>query len=452
MSATTLANGASEIDTVVLRLPDYGQEVRNWSRYTYNDAFLTPVAGWSFSVSDEDTTLTQQLLVPGARVELVINNNVQCSGFIEHKVVDSDTGGGTNVTVSGRDILGPVVDATVDPAFKFQQGITVPELVLGVLAPFGIKVIYNADLFNIYVVSGFDKGSGRGGPIAVQAKQQKTTVNADGTLSLSYTTVAATQYVSPLRPDLRTLTADQIKPNWGEGVWTYLERLLRRLGLMMWAAADGSGVVIDKADFATAPQMSIVHKRGDTSRNNVKRGRLELDQVSQPSCIIAKGMGGGQATSSGGLVIVMVNELTGLDDQGNVLPEILNIKARYKSAKVLPIRPQLVPFQRPLGDQKIAKPFFLKDDESKNLAQLEAFTRRKMAEFQMKGFQASYDLIGHTLSGHPWAINTNVAVDDEVLGIQETLWIVERTFTKSSGDGTAASLKLIRPYTLQIAQ
>jgi len=449
-----LANGTSEIDTVVLRLPDYGKDIPNWSQYTYNQAFLTPTAGWSFSVSDEDPTLVTELLVPGARVQLVINNNVQCSGFIEHKRVEADARGGTTITVQGRDILGPVVDATVDPLFKFTQGITVPDLILGILAPFGIRVVYNADVFNIYVVSGYNKGQGRGPAIATQAKQQKTTVNADGTLSLSYETVAATIYVSNVRPDLRMLTYDQIKPHWGEGVWAYLDRFLRRLGLMMWAAADGSGVIVDRADFDSPPQQNIIHKRDDTSKNNVRRGLLEVDQVSQPSCIVARGLGGGfqggVPNPAVGMTIVMVNELTGLDQDGNPLPEITNIKARYKSAKVLPIRPELARFPRPLGDQKVTRPFYVKDDESRNLAQLESFTRRKMAELQQKGLQVTYELIGHTQNGHPWTVNTSVAVDDDVLGIHETLWLTERSFSKSSDAGTLSTLKLIRPHTLEI--
>ncbi|MDB4992749.1 MAG: phage tail protein, partial [Myxococcaceae bacterium] len=216
---TALANGQSEIDTVVLRLPDYGKEIRNWSRYSYNQAFLTPTAGWSFAVSDEDTTLAD-MLVPGARVELCINDNVQCSGYLEKHRIDSDSGDGTVVTVWGRDILGPVVDATMDPKFVFAAGITVPELVLAVLKPFGITKVYNADLFNIYVVSGFDKGRGPGQPYTVKQAQQHTTIGADGKLTLDKEAVDATVYVSPLRPDLRALSVTDRKPHAGESVWS----------------------------------------------------------------------------------------------------------------------------------------------------------------------------------------------------------------------------------------
>lgn len=450
----SLANGQSEIDTVVLRLPDYGKEIRNWSKYSYNETFNVPCPAWSFTVSDEDTTLTSQLLVPGARVELLVNNLVQCSGFIDRKSTSADPDGGTVVTVLGRDILGPVVSATMDPRFKFAAGISVPSLVLTVLAPFGITTLYNADIFNIYVMSGYGVGSGKGQPVSVPATQQFNEQQADGSIKTVYRNVpgGSRSYASSVRPDLRALTADQIKPHSGEGVFAYLERLLRRLGLMLWAAADGSGVIIDKADFGGTASQRLIRKRSDPSANNIKRGEVVIDHTSQPSCIVATGRGGGITTANSHMRVIMINELTGLDDQGNPLPEVANIIVRYKGAKLLAVRPELVPFQRPLGDAKIAKPFFLKDDEATNLAQLEAFTRREMANRQVKALTASYDVVGHTYQGHPWTLNTLVYVVDEVCELDQNLWLLDRTFTKASSGGTTASLKLVLPFTFQIAQ
>lgn len=450
MSPAPLGNGQSEIDTVVLRLPDYGKEIKNWSRYTYTQAFLVPCPAWSFSVSDEDTTLTSELLVPEARVELVLNGRVQCSGFIDKKTVESGAQNGTVVTVQGRDILGPVVRATMDPIFKFTSGISVPELVATVLKPFGIAMIYNADLWNLSVITGYEKGSG-GGQSTVKARVQRSTPNADGTVTLSYDTSDATIVISSTRPDLKALTVQDAKPHAGEGCYAYLERLLRRLGLTLWAAADGSAVIIDKADFTSAPRQKITRKRTDPRANNVLRGVVETDWTSQPSCIVATGFGGGKDVEKSKLRVIMVNELVGLDDTGKPLPEVANIIARYKGAKLLPVRSELVPFRRPLGDQKIARPFFLKDDESKNLAQLESFTRREMANRQGQALTATYDVVGHTFDGHPWAVNTNIAVEDEVLDVSRTMWLRERTFTKTPSGGTTSTLKLILPYALQIA-
>ena len=445
-------NGQSEIDTVVLRLPDSGKEVRNWSRYSLSQQFLTPTAGWSFSISDEDVELTRDLLVEGSAVELVINGNVQCSGFIDRRTI-STSSGGTTVQVQGRDILGPVVDATVDPDFKFTTGMTVPQFVLAVLLPFGIKKIYAADYANLNIVTGYAPGKGTsGGSSSVQVPQQSSTVNSDGTITLGATYVQATVVAAPsgTRPDLQSVTIQQLKPHSGEGCYAFIDRVLRRLGLVMWAMSDGSGVVIDVPDFKSAPNQKIVHKRTDTFNNNVLNGQVVRDLTSQPSVIVATGKGGGATTANSAMRCIAVNELTGLDGNGFMLYGVQQIVHKYKGAKLLDLRKELIPFERPKGDRQVVKPFFLKDDEAKNMAQLEAFVRRELGNRQQKSLQLSYQLVGHTSDGtHPWGVNTNVSVDDDVLDVHETMWVLEKEFTKSSS-GTFCNLKLIRPYTLQV--
>jgi prophage tail gpP-like protein len=447
-----IPNGQSEIDTVVLRLPDYGKEIRNWSTYQLNQRFLTPTSAWSFSISDEDPTLTNELLVPGARVELSINDRLQCTGSIDRKTIASDAGGGTKVTVQGRDILGRVVSATMDPIFKFTSGLTIVDAVLSVLRPFGIDTVYNSDAYNINVITGYQKGKFGGGQSKVKVQVPKRTTAADGTVTLTYEAVDGFVTIDPTRPDLKKLQLQQAKPHIGEGVYAYLERLLRRLGLAMWAAADGSGVVIGVADFTGPARQRLIRRRTDPSANNIVRGQLTTDLSTQPSCIMAFGFGGGVDVQKSALKVLMVNELTGLDAAGNPLPEILNIRARYKSCKLLAIRPELVPLVRPLGDPMTATPYFCQDNESKNLAQLEAFVRREMAARQQTSFAVNYDVVGHTQDGYPWAVNTLVSVDDEVFGIHGDMWIAEKTFAKSNSGGTTTSLRLIRPHTLQIAE
>lgn len=438
-----LADGQSEIDSVVVRLPDSGIVIKSWDNYQVHSQFLVPTAGWSFTMSDQDVALLDGYLVPGCRVELAINDAVQCTGRVDRKTVTTDGSSGTSVTIQGRDILGPVVDSCVDPIFRFTSGMTIVDVVAAILKPFGITVIENSDLANVNAITGFAKGKG---PASTTEKSVTADVR-NGTFSdIAGTNV--TTISSANRPDLKTLTVEQCKPHVGEGCFAYLDRLLKRLGLTMWARADGSGVVIDQADFSTAPQATITHVRtGDTSANNVKHGSLVTDLTTQPSCIVAFGFGGGKDVQKSKLVCIMVNELTGTIGS-NPLPEIGEIIARYKGAHVLPIRSTITPL-RSYGTFP-SKPLFVKDDEAKNFAQLEAFTRRTMAEHQRKAIQLSYDLEGHTFNDHPWAVNTNIAVNDPVLGVTQTMWCVEREFQKGFGSGTISRLKLILPHTLSI--
>jgi len=447
----TLLNGQSEIDTLDVRLPDYGRTIKNWSSYTLNAAFLTPTVGWSFRISEEDTTLVNELLVDGARVELAINDKIQCYGTIDWKEVTGDDSG-TTVTIQGRDILGRAVDACMDPAYKFVAGVTITDLVLGLLRPFGITRIYSSDDLNIAVISGFRRGQG-GSTQKVSVQVPQRTENDDGTVSLSYTTETGEVVHAPgdaTRPDLTKIALEQAKPHIGEGVAAFIDRTLRRLGYAMWAAADGSGVVVDRPSFNGPTQGSIIRRRSDGgASNNAKRGGIRTNLASQPSCIVAFGFGGGRDAEKSKLRCIMINELTGLDAAGKPLPEVQNILARYKGARVLPIRSELVPIQRPIGDRLVAAPFFCKDDEAKNLEQLEGFVRREMANRQKQAVTGDYTMIGHTQDGHPWTVNSLVSVEDEVANFSGQMWVMEKSFAKSSS-GTTTVLKLILPYALQI--
>lgn len=451
---TTLADGQSELDSVVLSLPDYGQQIKNWSSYTLNRAFLAPTASWSFTLSDEDQTLTNQLLVPGATVALSINGNLQCTGVIEEDSGQSTPGGGTSITIHGGDVLSRVVKATMDPTFKFVAGATVAQFVLTVLDPFGITTLFNSDIANLNIISGY-AGNGGVTTTTVNASVVKTITNnpAGGSAPaiINSTVDARTSVTSTTRPDLSTLTLQQAKPHAGEGCFAYIDRILKRLGLTIWATADGTGVVVDQPNYSSAPNYKITYSRSDPSQNNVKHAARSRRLFAQPSCIFATGFGGGQDVQKSRLKCIQINELTGLDSSGAILPSVQAIIARYPGAKVLPLRPQLAGFPKPLGDKGLAMPLFMKDDEAKNIDQLAAFVRREMAKKQLDGLQMSYEVEGHTQNGHPWAVNTQVSVADEVWGVNETMWVMDVTFSKSPGGGTVTALKLIRPYTLVLS-
>jgi prophage tail gpP-like protein len=443
---TPLPSGTSELDTVVLRLPDSGLEVPSWSRYQFNRRFLTPTAEWSFVLDDADPTLTASL-APGVRVQLVVRGRVQCSGTIDRRQVSGGAKDGTSVTLRGRDILGKVVDATMDPAFKFTATLSVPQFVAAVLAPFNVGTIYNSDAANLNVMTGYPAGKG-GSVTQIPTQTPNVVDDATGKTVLTFTPGPPTRLVQyTTRPDLTTLTVQDSKPHHGEGVFAYLERILLRLGLTLWALADGSGVVIDEPDFTSPPQYQIVRKRSDPTQNNVEWGEVVIDRTTQPSCIVAFGFGSGANVAATRIKVIMVNELVGVAN-GQPIPSAAAIIARYKGALVLPLRSQLTPLPNP--GSAIPPPFFLKDDEAKNTQQLAAFVRRKMAELQSKALVGSYELAGHSQAGHPWSVNTSASVTDEVGGLAQTMWIQEVTLSKSTGPGTRVQLKTILPYTLQL--
>ncbi|WP_437767187.1 hypothetical protein WMF27_20495 [Sorangium sp. So ce281] len=466
-----LRDGQSALDQVVLRLPDEGIEIRNWTSYRFTQNFQIPTPAWSFTLppsvagggysSFDDPEPTgasgpgKELLTgiqTGARVEISLNDRLQCTGYIEKVTSEVTPNGGTLYTIEGRDILGPVVDACIDPAYKFTSGSTILDCILGVLAPFGIDTVYTTDDLNVSVITGLPKGAS-GTRQKVKVKIPKRVARADGTIELQYDTKDSTVVVDARRRDLRRITVKQIKPKMGEGVFAFLDRILRRFGLMIWAAADGSGVVVDAATFDTSTMIHrITHRNGLTDENNVLTGSVVRDVTGQPSLIVGFATGGGQAADKTRNKVIMVNELVAYEYDADLnlkpIDLVQDIKARYKGAKVIPPREEVIGLEF-LGKHRPA-PMFIKDDESYDMEQLESFIKRKMAELQQKSLVATYEVAGHTYRNCPWAVNTMVDVFDEVQDVMEPMWCVEKTFKKSRAGGTTTTIKLIRPKTFQI--
>lgn len=444
-----LKDGDSDLDQVTLRFSGLGVEIRNWERYRCTSRFLCPCDQFEFSVGDQDIDAALEVTQPGVAVDIAINDRTVLTGFIDKRIVASSRRGGTMLDVIGRDILGPVVSANIDPKFQFADSLTVLDVAAAVLTPFTITTIYNDGALNVNTQTGAtQKPSTTAENASVQLP--KLTVNDDGSLSTSFSTVQVKQIISK-NPSLKTVQLQQLKPHFGEGAYEYLSRVCKRFGFHIWASADGSGVIIALPDFSGPPIYTLKHSRTDTD-SNVIDGRAETDLDAQPSCIFASGGAQSPLFSDPKTILqcIMVNEIVGTDADGNILPDVQGIIARYKGAKVLPLRSQLQKARKSFNDSLISRPMFLKDDESRSIAQLEAFVRRKMAETQHKALLAHYTVEGHTQNGIPWTVNTMCNVEDDVAGINEPLWLMERTFEKSRIGGTVTHLTLVRPFTIAL--
>jgi prophage tail gpP-like protein len=160
-------------------------------------------------------------------------------------------------------------------------------------------------------------------------------------------------------------------------------------------------------------------------------------------------MGGQDAQlTSSTLRVIGINELSGTDASGANLPVVADILARYKDAKVLPIRSELNVFRKSYADALVARPMFLKDDESRNIDQLSGFVRREMAKRQHKALHVKYEMMGLSIDNAPWAPNTMVTVADDVLDITGPLYVLEREFMKARTGGTKTNLTLCLPHSL----
>lgn len=453
-----LQNGQSVLDSVSLRIPDLQKEIKNWNSYTLSTDFLTPCDKFQFRVSSQDdVTLVNEVLVPGVKVQLVINNHIQCTGFIDNIEISGDRNG-TDVIIEGRDILGRVVSSRTNYEIEYTTSMTVLDVLNKTLPTYGITKYINDDQLNINVITGYEKGKGKyysqtvEKPVIVGFKQ-----NPDKSYILDSNKQKipikekkkVTETKAANKPGLKDLRVDQLKPKAGEGEYAFIDRILKRHGLVMRAMADGSGVVIDKPNFTGPMLFNIFNRTGELrDLNNVLKFHKKAEFVSQPSLIVGAGFGGGKTARKSQFKAIIVNELVGLDDNGNILPEIQVEIAKHPGFKALPLRKELIP-SRKLFSQKLIPCFdYFHDDESKSQEQLEKMITRRLAEDQQKALVLTYTVEGHTQNGIPWCVNTLVNVDDDINNIHEKMWILNRRFEKTKSGGTKTTLTLIRPYTL----
>jgi prophage tail gpP-like protein len=452
---------STEGDEVIVELPQAGIRIERWKSYSINQDFLTPTAGWSFTLGDDESgDALIRKLEPNMRLTISVNGIRQLEGHIG-KINVSTSRGGTSVTLDGRDLLGRVIDGHVDPTVHFKSTQTLYDVLRTVFEPFDLTVFDEDNETNRAVMLGRTRGIRTSASSSSNSKKRRSRKK---------------------KKALNKYAIHQLKPYPGEGAFAFAERVAQQHGLTLWLAADGKTVIVGKPDFEQEPSYRLVHRRNG-SGNTVISGKVAKDGESQPSCIIATGRGGGGAHPRSGMRVIAINGAVRADTQAirrrhsggtetnvqvfNAMERVFNASNEFvETGKVDPTKDPFVLIEtkkypgakvivvneRYAGQYKseTAMPLYLEDPESNTLDHLENFARRQIALRQRKAFDVHYTVEGHAPEGGPpWTIDTIVDVDDEVLGIREPLYVLSRTFNKSRSSGTTTDLHLIRLNTLE---
>lgn len=407
-----------ETSTVALEAPNFGIIIDTWESYSFNSHFLTPTDGWTFTLGDDDLIDQLLLLHPGQLIALSVDGYTQCTGYVDSVQVTHDRSGGTRATISGRDRLAQAVDACIDPRTAFKPGMNFAQFIAQVFDPFG----WGDPHANIV-----DYNSSNRNVLTGQLRGNKTTKNG--------------------RP-LKSFTLHQLKPNPHEGAFSFAARVAERFGLWIWLSSTGDYLVCARPSYDEPALYTIISKRDGTT--NVLSSDVHYDATGQPSVIVATGFGTGGENPHGRLQAIMINELTGLDANGNPTADVAAIVAAWPAAKLVATRGKLKNASKFVSSN--ARPMYLHDDESKTPEELEYFVRREMALKQKSSLTYTCEVEGHTQNGVIWALDTMTRVDDDFCGVHESLYLVSRTFTKDRHSGTRTRLEFIRPYTLDFGE
>lgn len=435
-------------EEIELRIFDTGEVLEGWTSYRYSQDFLTPTDEWDVAIGFGDSARTARVfesLMPGTRVSLVIDDKAQCTGYVDARTLKRSREG-TQLHVRGRDVVAPMVDASVDPLFVLGVKATLNDVLAKIATPFGFGVLSTTDIANRDVLTG-----------NLKSKTQKLMTTPAKTVQ-SFEVRDEKQAVSavrnneipevigeydPTRPKfLKDIELTTAKPHPGEGCFEFCARLAKRFRLWIWASALGNELIVAAPDFDQSPTYQF-------RTSDMLEIEYSDDATDQPSVIVATGQGGGGPFAKAPLKVAMVNELVGLDANGRFREGVPSIIATHRGVKVSPRRDDLIKYAKRFG-QKRARMLYLEDDESRTTAQLEAAVYRKLAECQSKAIVLKITVRGHVFDGSPIAVNTIAHVDDPQITGAGRWWIKERTFTRSREGGTKTSMTLIPPGTMEI--
>ena len=408
--------------------------IDGWTSYEFRTNWTDACSSWHASIADGNYQALLPLLQNGTPVVFKINGRVQATGYVDRVSVSTSRTGGTLLTVSGRDKLGPMVDSCMDGKFSFDEKHTIQQVVDAIRGPFG-----------------FDE------------------VKVDDTVNREHITGETSEIIgTDENGSVKTRVFDQVinkkfRPHLGEGRYAFLERLGKRFGFHIWCSGDGKTLFCGQPDFAQKTVGTITHgdinsDTPDGKPNNVISSDVHYDWTQQPAVLIATNYGSADHHRYAAQRVMMTNEFV----VDATEPEVLQVfKDNYKDGTfVVPKRTYVHRRPEVLPTTKFVTLVTVHDDESRTKNQLIHYARSEMCRFQSRFLTATYVLKGHSVSsaeGRPvlptdaiWAAGTMVRVNDVVSGLEEDMWIKERTFRKDRNGGTTTTLELILPFSLEL--
>jgi len=408
-------NNPPELGSVAIKFPNVflqggvPLEFQKFIAYEYNQDFLTPSDGWSFSIDvDEISDIERIAITPRTRVEVWINGQRQTVGYVDDIAVRGDRSSGFVMTIEGRDWLSPAVDCHVDPKSRFKPTMTIEQVVQEVFGPFGITALADDNSANRNAITGAIYGT----------RTSKT------------------------GKPLKNVIAHELKPYPNEGAFAFASRVTQRAGLWIWPAADGQTVVVGQPDFDQDIRYQLRQTASDGGiHNNVESTDVRVSAKGQPSVIITTGFGGGGEYAKSTLKAGIFNPAVDIDNEAR--SEIVDA---YPEIKFLQLPAATVAF--PSYTEPGARPLYLYDPESHNQAELESYTYRQLSMCLRRSLACHYTIQGHVLNNQPVAVDTIIDVDDEPSNLQGALWVLGRRFSKAARQGTKTKLELIRPGSL----
>jgi prophage tail gpP-like protein len=369
-----VADGARRLTTA--RPMDMGGEIAKWS---IDSAFLTSTDGFEFEFIGEKPEDRRGLEM--APVELFVDGNSMLHGRID--ITRRGDKGPSVVTCMGRDYIGDLVEGNCDPSVTAAAGATLEDTILSVCAPYGIVSVE--------------------GPEARQVARTK-------------------KPQKPVKRPRKRQVKDA-KPEPGQGVYDWCNRILARHGQTMQPASTPGRLVLQAPNYDQDPIGRIIRSDSDDPGKTgcVLSGVATRDFSRVPTWALFAGRQGqpteGSARTKANWDISEV--VSGYSDElANILGEWAIGGRRTKADKGI-ITPRM-----------LYRLLYFRDELAKTQDQINDSALRAVAE-RLKDtlvYEVTLRGIVNPETGYYWAYDTIVDVDDDVADVHEKLWVAARRF------------------------
>ena len=239
--------------------------------------------------------------------------------------------------------------------------------------------------------------------LGIYYQENTPTLLADNTANLSVLGVGSKVNAKDRSAKQKKLIErSQAHPN--EGAFEFISRNIRRFGLWMWATADG-GIVLSGPEYDQQPSYKIIRRRGGRTVQ-WKDANYRWDRTSVPTYVYVRGK---------------------------------STQKEWEKTTVFGV------VQDPNRKNRIIEPAYISHDEAKTKENAEAFARQELSKLKQNERVYTVTAVGHKdqVTGNVFAVDTLATVDDEFTGVQETMYVMGRTFRKDLGGGTTTELRCV---------
>lgn len=428
-----------------------GVRVDAWSEYRFSSDIFTPADAWTLTLgigSSKSSELAENVeylrrsLPIGGECKIYVahgkNKALQHIGVVDRREIMGNSEG-TSFRISGRDQAAYLVDNAVSPTV-YENTAVFLRIAQELCAPFGIAV--KADALSLRnILTGKASTASIGASLVneaakvagvspqkfskklLDAVESQAILIADaqseangGIATISPLASAKARHANGLSPlQVYQLKVTEAAAQAGETIWSFLDRHARRLGILMRMSPQGA-LVLYGLDYGQAPKYKLVRR---------------IDQQTIGSGFASIALSENNVLSGGELYDVE-NAYSEVTVYGHGRSHLIDAARARVSATAVDTN-SVVPY---------AKKQIIHDNSIKTADEAERRAKRELAKSLQSARTYQYTVRGHGMSGSIFATDTVCHVTDELVGIDEPLYITSREFTRDLLNGPMTTLQM----------